>query len=123
MSSSDAGEVKTCLKDFGYAFNDQGQLRKLDDDGNLTDEPYNFQISNSQSENQRNYEAIGEVVTDEVYKLLDQHGMYRISVPVDETDPIKTTFVFSTKEKLVDVEKLMIVIHGSGVVRAGQCEF
>lgn len=121
MSSSDAGKVKTCLRDFGYAFNEAGQLRQLDDDGNVTDKPFNFQISSSQSENQRNYEAIGEVITDEVYKLLDDHGMFRINVPVGETDPSKCTFVFSTKQELADVEKLMVVIHGSGVVRAGQC--
>lgn len=123
MSSTEAGSVKTCLKDFGYAFNDKGQLRQLDDDGNLTDEPFNFQISSSHSENQKNYEAIGEVITDEVYKLLDEHGMHRINVPLGETDLSKSTFVFSTKEELVDVDKLMILIHGSGVVRAGQCEF
>lgn len=120
--SSKAGEVKTTLKEFGYAFNSQGQLRQVDEEGNLTDKPFNFQISNSHSENQRNYEAIGEVITEEVYKLLDAHGMYRINVPLDETDPSKRTFVFSTKEQLSDVDKLMIIIHGSGVVRAGQCE-
>lgn len=123
MSSVQSGEVKKCLKDFGYAFNAAGQLRQLDDDGNITDQPFNFQISNSQSKNQQNYEAIGEVITDEVYKLLDDYGMKRIYLPEDQPES-KSTFVFSTKSKseLKNVEKLMLIVHGSGVVRAGQCK-
>jgi hypothetical protein len=50
--------AKTTLADFGYAFTAEGKLRSIDGD-----EPFNFQISDKHSENQRNYEELGEVIT------------------------------------------------------------
>lgn len=110
--------TKMTLKDFGYGFKD-GKLRQLDDDGNLTDKPFKFDISTSHSENQRNYEAIGEVINEYVYELLIENGLHKLYIPDDVPDS-EATFVFSTKEELKDVNKLMVIIHGSGVVRAGQ---
>lgn len=111
------------MKDFGYAFNDQGQLRQIDpESGKVTDEPYKFEISDSRSENQRNYEALGETITEYVYEMLDLYGLHRIYLPEDQPKS-KATFIFSTKKELKNVDKLMIIINGSGVVRAGQCEF
>jgi hypothetical protein len=124
MLSTKADKVKKTLKDFGLAFNEAGQLRQLDENGEITNKPFNFQVSNSHSENQRNYEAVGEVITDEVYKLLDDFGMIKIYLP-ENIQESKAGFVFATKAKedLKNVEKLMLIIHGSGVVRAGQCMF
>lgn len=108
------------LKDFGYAFNEKGQLRQIDSNtGKLTDKAFNFEVSKSHSENQKNYEALGETITDTVYELLDQHGLHRIYLPADQPES-KATFIFSTQKQLKDVDKLMVIIHGSGVVRAGQ---
>ena len=115
---------KKTIKDFGYGFNDLGQLRQIDPESlNLTDKPFKFEVSDSRSENQKNYEALGDAITEHVYELLDQHGLHRIYLPEDEPKE-KAAFIFSTKEceQLKDVDKLMVIIHGSGVVRAGQCK-
>lgn len=109
---------KKTLEDFGYGFKN-GKLRQLDDDGNLTDKPFKFDISTSHSENQKNYEAIGEAINDYVYELLIENGLHKLYIP-DDVPEEEATFVFSTKEELKDVDKLMVIIHGSGVVRAGQ---
>lgn len=121
MSSSGNAAGKT-IADFGYGFNDKGQLRQLDPEtGKVTDELFKFEISNSRSENQKNYEALGETITPFVYQLLEENGMHRIYVPQDQPET-KATFIFSTLKELKDVDKLMVIIHGSGVVRAGQCK-
>lgn len=54
-----------------------------------------------------------------MYELLEKNGLHRIYIPsnIPESD---ATFVFSTKRELNNVKKLLILIHGSGVVRAGQ---
>lgn len=109
---------KKTLKDFGYGFKD-GKLRQLDEHGNLTDKPFKFDISTSHSENQKNYEAIGEVINEYVYDLLIESGLYKLYIP-DDLPKEDATFIFSTKEDLKNIEKLILIIHGSGVVRAGQ---
>jgi hypothetical protein len=118
--STKSETVKKSLKDFGYAFNEKGQLRQLDPNtGEVTDKAFDFNVSGSQSENQKNYEALGEVITEHVYGLLDEHGLHRIYLPADVPQS-QATFVFSSKKEFKDVDKLMVIIHGSGVVRAGQ---
>lgn len=62
---------------------------------------------------------MGESITTDVYKLLEDEGLHRIYIPSDIPQE-DATFVFSTKEKMESPEKLLILIHGSGVVRAGQ---
>uniref|UniRef100_A0A1L8DAM3 Arb2 domain-containing protein n=1 Tax=Nyssomyia neivai TaxID=330878 RepID=A0A1L8DAM3_9DIPT len=107
------------LAELGHGFNDEGQLRQLDEDGVLTDKPFEFKVFPDQQSNQNRYEDIGEAVTDYIYDLLEKKGFVRLPVPIDST-PEKGTFVFSTAKDLVNVEKLFIIFHGSGVVRAGQ---
>lgn len=98
-----------------------GQLRKLDkESGKPGDELFDFNVTDDPSHNQKHYEALGESITDEVYRILvEEKGMHKIYVP-DNVPPEQATFVFSTKPDLKDAKKLMILIHGSGVVRAGQ---
>jgi hypothetical protein len=52
---------------------------------------------------------------------MDKEGLHRIAVP-DNLPESEASFVFSTSKPLENVDKLMVIIHGSGVVRAGQCE-
>lgn len=112
---------KKSLKDFGYGFNSEGKLRQLDSNsGALTDKEFDFDVTGSRAENQKHYEALGDAITEYVYELLDGHGMTRIYLPDDQPKE-KAAFIFSTQAELKDVNKLMIIIHGSGVVRAGQC--
>lgn len=120
MTSTTVSSPKS-LKEFGYGFNSEGLLRQIDPvTGELTDKPFDFEKTDSRSENQKHYEDLGETITEHVYELLDQHGLHRIYLP-DNVEKSKATFIFSTQKELKKVDKLMVIIHGSGVVRAGQC--
>lgn len=44
-------------------------------------------------------------------------GLKKLPVPEDQ-DP--SSFIFASEDALSNPDKLMILIHGSGVVRAGQ---
>ena len=62
MSSMGSVHFPKTLEDFGYRFNSSGKLRKIDSStGELTDLPFEFNVSLDQSYNQKHYEAIGEV--------------------------------------------------------------
>ncbi|XP_059612354.1 FAM172 family protein homolog CG10038 isoform X2 [Phlebotomus argentipes] len=108
------------LAEFGYGFNEEGKLRQLDaHTGAITDKGFEFAMYKEHKENQKRYEQIGEVITDYVYERLEAVGMERLPVPVDPAPPL-STFVFSTAKELNRPEKLLLLIHGSGVVKAGQ---
>lgn len=97
-----------------------GKLRQIDSTtGECTDKLFEFEVSGEHQYNQKHYEALGEVITEYVYELLEKNGLHKIYIPsnIPERD---ATFVFSTKRDLNNVKKLLILIHGSGVVRAGQ---
>lgn len=105
------------LSDFGYAFDKDGKLKNKE-----TGKPFQFVVrEGDHSYNQRHYEALGEVVTEEVYKLLETEcKLKRAPVPHDASKDEPSTFVFISEDALVNTEKLLVLIHGSGVVRAGQ---
>lgn len=97
-----------------YTFT-EGQLRKVGADGQPTDEPFQFNVSNQHQECQAHYEELGNAVTEYVYHLMEK-DLTRLPVPKDSN---KGTFIFVSKDyELKDV--LVILIHGSGAVRAGQ---
>lgn len=94
-------------------------MRKINpDDDTITDTPYEFQVSSDAHHNQARYEALGEVITEHVYQMLIDAGLHKIYVPSPETDT--SSFVFGTKTDFKNTKKLLFLIHGSGVVRAGQ---
>ena len=70
MENVDAkGEFKfpKTLKEFGYGFNKNGQMRQLDEKGELTEEGFKFEVrAGDKSFNQKHYEALGEVITETV---------------------------------------------------------
>ncbi|XP_049871509.1 FAM172 family protein homolog CG10038 [Pectinophora gossypiella] len=108
--------VKT-LKDLGYAFNSAGQLRKVGENGELTEQPFQFNISDNHQECQSHYEDIGNSITPFIYHLLEtQESLIRLPVPKDRKDG---TFIF-VSEDYDKKDTLLVLIHGSGVVRAGQ---
>ncbi|ETN58740.1 hypothetical protein AND_009722 [Anopheles darlingi] len=123
MASSEqhGDSYPTTLEGFGYGFNEEGKLRQLDKDtGKLTDRVFDYQVYTSLSENQAHYEALGEVITEYVYeRLVEKEGLKKLYLPSD-VPPEEATFIFSTSEKLTKPKKLLVLIHGSGVVRAGQ---
>lgn len=99
---------------------DDGQLRKFDKSTNkLTDEPFQFEVSPNADINQKRYENLGEIITKYVYHLLIEMGLHKIYVPNDVPEN-QANFVFCTKPDLINVKQLIVIIHGSGVVRAGQ---
>lgn len=94
-------------------------MRKIDPkDNSITDSPFNFEVSDDARHNQAHYEALGEVITESVYQMLIDAGLHKIYVPSPETET--SSFVFGTKTEFNDTKKLLFLIHGSGVVRAGQ---
>ncbi|XP_052866182.1 FAM172 family protein homolog CG10038 [Anopheles cruzii] len=121
MASSEERTYPTTLEGFGYGFNDAGKLRQIDKEtGKLTDRIFDYQVYTSLSENQAHYEALGDVITEYVYDRLETNvGLKKLYLPAD-VPPEEATFIFSTQEKLQRPKKLLVLIHGSGVVRAGQ---
>ncbi|XP_040584966.1 cotranscriptional regulator FAM172A isoform X2 [Mesocricetus auratus] len=105
------------LEGFEYAFNEKGQLRHI-----KTGEPFVFNYREDLHRwNQKRYEALGEIITKYVYELLEKEcHLQKVSIPVDATESEPKSFIFMSEDALTNPQKLMVLIHGSGVVRAGQ---
>ncbi|XP_055638589.1 FAM172 family protein homolog CG10038 isoform X2 [Toxorhynchites rutilus septentrionalis] len=119
--SMKSGEYPTTLEGFGYGFNEKGELRQLDKKtGKLTDNGFDFNIYTSAQQNQAHYEALGDVISDYVYERLEKTVGLKKLYMSDDVPQEEATFIFSTQEELMKPKKLLVLIHGSGVVRAGQ---
>ncbi|XP_048839007.1 cotranscriptional regulator FAM172A homolog isoform X1 [Brienomyrus brachyistius] len=105
------------LEEFEYAFNDQGQLRHI-----KTGEPFVFNYREDLHRwNQKRYEALGEIITQHVYELLEKKcNMTREILPVDASEDEPKSFIYLSKDALNNPDKLLVLIQGRGVVRAGQ---
>uniref|UniRef100_W8B7Y2 UPF0528 protein CG10038 n=1 Tax=Ceratitis capitata TaxID=7213 RepID=W8B7Y2_CERCA len=121
MSSAEkSGLALKKLKEFGYAFNADGQLRKIDEiTGEPGEEPFKFSLFEDHAKNQEHYEKLADQIPDIVYDLLEQNGLSRTYVPEDIPQE-QATFIFTKPHKLEQPKKLLVIIHGSGYVRAGQ---
>ncbi|XP_027720063.1 cotranscriptional regulator FAM172A isoform X5 [Vombatus ursinus] len=110
-------EFPDTLEGFEYAFNEKGQLRHI-----TTGEPFVFNAREDLHRwNQKRYEALGEIITKYVYELLEKDcKLKKISLPVDATESEPKNFIFMSEDAMTNPDKLMVLIHGSGVVRAGQ---
>lgn len=122
--SPNKGSNKTypsTLEGFGYGFNEEGKLKQIDKEtGKLSDKGFDFNIYTSAQENQDHYEALGEVITEYVYDRLETDVKLKKIYMPESVPPDQATFIFCTQEKLSNPKKLLILIHGSGIVRAGQ---
>ncbi|XP_043665184.1 FAM172 family protein homolog CG10038 isoform X1 [Vespula pensylvanica] len=109
------------LNEFGYDFDADGKLKKLNTEtGLLINEGFEFNVSENPQYNQKRYEALGEVINEYVYSLLEKEGLNRLPLPKQSTiSDNKKSFIFASNDALEN-EKILILIHGSGVVRAGQ---
>ncbi|CAF0922543.1 unnamed protein product [Adineta ricciae] len=106
---------KSSLTDYRYCFDAQGKLVSLDDG-----KPFRFNVCRNDHDNQTRYHAIGRAIDEYIYEQLE--GLYhlkRIQIPIDARPGEPTGFFFAS-EDFQDADKLMIIIHGTGVVRAGQ---
>ncbi|XP_030568158.1 FAM172 family protein homolog CG10038 isoform X2 [Drosophila novamexicana] len=119
-SARNSQEAIARLREFGYAFNEAGQLRKIDKiSGEPGEEPYEFKISDNQAKNQEHYEQLANQIPEIIYELLEKNGLKRTYIP--KGVPIEhSTFVFSQPQPLSQSKKLLVLIHGSGYVLAGQ---
>lgn len=107
---SEFSDFKT-LKEFGYEFNPAGELKQI-----KSGEPFKFEVKpGDKNYNQEHYEALGEVLNLEVYRLLEEKGGLKKLYLNQELD----SFIFVSKD-YAKKDKLLLLIHGSGVVRAGQ---
>ncbi|XP_057309102.1 uncharacterized protein LOC130647308 isoform X2 [Hydractinia symbiolongicarpus] len=103
------------LEDFGYYFDKDGVLKNLDGSG----KGFIFQVYSSQRENQLRYERLGNVVDKHIFQLLEKEAkLQRITIPIDGKKGSRGFIFASTGYK--KAEKLLLLVHGSGVVRAGQ---
>lgn len=105
------------IKEFGYYFNEYGQLRNY-----KTNEPFKFDVKEGDCDyNQKHYEILGELITEYVYELLiNDAGLIKKYIPLDSSSDELQTFIFTSDDIMKNSDKLLILIHGSGVVRAGQ---
>ncbi|XP_043565292.1 cotranscriptional regulator FAM172A homolog isoform X5 [Chiloscyllium plagiosum] len=105
------------LDEFEYSFNEKGQLRHI-----KTGEPYVFNYHEDLHRwNQKRYEALGEIITHFVYELLEKEcHLKKVYLPVDATEDEPKSFIFMSEDAMSNPDKLMVLIHGSGVVRVGQ---
>ncbi|XP_061673564.1 cotranscriptional regulator FAM172A homolog [Syngnathoides biaculeatus] len=105
------------LEEFEYAFNEHGQLRHT-----KTGEPFIFNAREDLHRwNQKRYEALGEIITQYVYELLEKKcNMTKAILPVDATVDEPSSFIYLSPNALSNPSKLLVLIQGSGVVRAGQ---
>mmetsp|Transcript_9807 Transcript_9807/g.11783 ORF Transcript_9807/g.11783 Transcript_9807/m.11783 type:complete len:317 (-) Transcript_9807:75-1025(-) len=108
------------LEGLGYAFNEEGKLRKLNPEtAELTEEGFQYTVKEGDKKfNQKHYEALGAVVNEEVFYLLEKEcGLNKVWLG-DENDVC--SFVFVSPDLNTNTEKLLILINGAGAVRAGQ---
>ncbi|KAJ8285479.1 hypothetical protein GJAV_G00027260 [Gymnothorax javanicus] len=105
------------LEEFEYAFNEQGQLRHV-----KTGEPFVFNYREDLHRwNQKRYEALGEIITQHVYELLEKEcSLTKEILPVDATEDEPKSFIYLSEDAVTNPDKLLVLIQGSGVVRAGQ---
>ncbi|KAJ8006141.1 hypothetical protein DPEC_G00125160 [Dallia pectoralis] len=105
------------LEEFEYAFNEQGQLRHT-----KTGDRFVFNARDDLHRwNQKRYEALGEIITQHVYQLLETKcNLTKEIVPVDAIEEEPQSFIYLSADAMSNPSKLLVLIHGDGVVRAGQ---
>ena len=114
-------EARDKLKSKGYAFNESKKMCMVDQTSGKLDETKGFVFEVKKGDhkfNQSNYEEIGGIITDYVFGLMTSDPMNLRKVDLPKCGD-KKSFVFISDDFETN-EKLCILIHGSGVVRAGQ---
>jgi len=117
--SSKSSDPEDELRDkFELGFDSNGVLRQYDNKSSeITERSFQFDVhSGDKKRNQERYEEIGKVIDRCIYKFLHTRAGLEKTVIDEETGE----FVFISKDFLENDEKLLVIIHGSGVVRAGQ---
>ncbi|CAD5123458.1 DgyrCDS11804 [Dimorphilus gyrociliatus] len=108
---------KILAKDYGYYFNDNGELVHND-----TKDKFVYEFYDQKSKNQERYENIGDLITEIIYEKLESEfklKKYNMKGRPFQNSDDKDGFVFATDD-FNQKDKILLLIHGSGVVRAGQ---
>ncbi|KAI4900216.1 hypothetical protein NFI96_011925 [Prochilodus magdalenae] len=67
------------------------------------------------------FSSLLQIITQYVYERLEKDCKLRKEMlPVDATEDEPTSFIYLSEDALTNTEKLLVLIQGSGVVRAGQ---
>ncbi|CAF3793740.1 unnamed protein product [Rotaria sordida] len=102
------------LEKYGYHFKND-KLVSIE-----TGKPFKFDVFSDNDENQKRYESVGKLIDNAVFELLENTcQLQRITVPVNAKKGEHTSFIFTSND-LSTANYLMVIIHGTGVVRAGQ---
>ncbi|GAB5585664.1 hypothetical protein Unana1_00564 [Umbelopsis nana] len=119
-SEYDHNHFPKSMEEFGYHFNDNGQLRQVENG-----EPFKFEVKpGDKSYNQAHYEALGTCIGNYIEDLLvSKYGLKGITLPIgsDEHD-INTpkSHIYVSENALTSEGTLLILLQGSGAVRPGQ---
>lgn len=99
----------------------EGQLRQIDPlTGRLGDKPFEFNYYSEHSENQKRYDALGDTLTQYIYQVLEE-DLELLKMPLPRNGPpYRSSFVYISRDFFLNSSKLLVLVHGSGVVRAGQ---
>lgn len=119
-SGLDHEHFPNTVEGFGYHFNENGQLRKID-----TDEPFQYVVKpGDKAYNQGHYEALGKCIGHYIEDILvSKYGLERTIVPLGvDADDVNTpkSHIYLSKNALTTKDTLLVLIQGSGVVRPGQ---
>lgn len=103
------------VDDTGFYFTESGEF--LDE----SNSKFVFAVSDSHNENQARYEKIGDAVTEYIYKLMEEKfQLERIRIPVEIESSEPASFVFASANFRESKKNKLVLINGSGAVRAGQ---
>ena len=101
--------------DTGFHFTESGEF--LDEH----DSKFLFAVSDDHSDNQSRYEIIGDAVTEYIYTVMEEkYGLRRIHIPIGTEEAGPSSFVFVSNEFQSSANKKLVLINGSGAVKAGQ---
>ena len=103
---------------FGYVFDAKGRMVQWDaETKSPTDKRFVFDVHDGdRAKNQERYEALGAHMDEVIYQILELEGLRRLDL---ENGEEAKSFVFAS-EDYGKKRDLLVLIHGSGVVRAGQ---
>jgi hypothetical protein len=96
------------IEDFGYKFNEKGELRCIVE--GLEDEKFIF-VS------EKHYDALGEAIIRYIQQDLMVKECELEEVFLDEETKLNN--IFLSKDALTNTDKLLVLVQGSGPVRAG----
>jgi len=98
------------LSDFGYKIDDNLELRNIKTGSR-------FQFVNAD-----HYDAIGEQILQYIHeRMKNEYNFEEVLLPIAPSSPNDPRCkIFLTKDALTNPNKLLLLIHGSGHIRAGQ---